>query len=259
NQRDQKRKVNKIYNIAITVVSILIVIVAVSIFLSDDGTDTEKATTEPKQTVEKDQKKVDKPAGKEEDTDLTKKDEDEDSKATEEGTEENTEDNADTDTDTDADTDTDTDTDTDADTDADADADTDADTDAGTDTDADTEKTGDAELVEVEGSGDGNVATTYTSESWKPVGTEQSGKHTTSFQKNSVDWNEMSKAIAHGAGIDQGNMRLWWLQNGGSPNTAIGTVSEGDNPKTFRVYIEWVDGSGWKPVKVEELKTNDKK
>ncbi|MFD4817460.1 YrrS family protein [Peribacillus butanolivorans] len=238
NQRDQKRKVNKIYNIAITVVSILIVIVAVSIFLSDDGSDTEKATTEPKQTVEKDEKmKVDKPAGKEEDTDLTKEDEDEDSKATEEGTEENTEDG----TDTDANTDTDTN----------ADAETDADT--------DTEKTGDAELVEVEGSGDGNVATTYTSESWKPVGTEQSGEHTTSFQKNSVDWNEMSKAIAHGAGIDQGNMRLWWLQNGGSPNTAIGTVSEGDNPKTFRVYIEWVDGSGWKPVKVEELKTNDKK
>ncbi|MFJ7681522.1 YrrS family protein [Peribacillus butanolivorans] len=238
NQRDQKRKVNKIYNIAITVVSILIVIVAVSIFLSDDGSDTEKATTEPKQTVEKDEKmKVDKPAGKEEDTDLTKEDEDEDSKATEEGTEENTEDG----TDTDANTDTNKDTNKD------------------TNPDTDTEKTGDAELVEVEGSGDGNVATTYTSESWKPVGTEQSGEHTTSFQKNSVDWNEMSKAIAHGAGIDQGNMRLWWLQNGGSPNTAIGTVSEGDNPKTFRVYIEWVDGSGWKPVKVEELKTNDKK
>ncbi|MEJ9229088.1 YrrS family protein [Peribacillus butanolivorans] len=238
NQRDQKRKVNKIYNIAITVVSILIVIVAVSIFLSDDGSDTEKATTEPKQTVEKDaKKKVDKPAGKEEDTDLTKEDEDEDSKATEEGTEENTEDGTDTDTDTNKDTNKDT----------------------NPDSDTDTDKAEDAELVEVDGSGDGNVATTYTSESWKPVGTEQSGKHTTSFQKNSVDWNEMSKAIAHGAGIDQGNMRLWWLQNGGSPNTAIGTVSEGDNPKTFRVYIEWVDGSGWKPVKVEELKTNDKK
>ncbi|MDO7488073.1 hypothetical protein Q5O89_24285 [Peribacillus frigoritolerans] len=42
NQRDQKRKVNKIYNIAITIVSILIVIVAVSIFLSDDGTESKK-------------------------------------------------------------------------------------------------------------------------------------------------------------------------------------------------------------------------
>ncbi|TDL85262.1 DUF1510 family protein [Vibrio vulnificus] len=231
NQRDQKRKVNKIYNIAITIVSILIVIVAVSIFLSDDGTESKKATTEPKQVAETDKGKVvDKPSGKEEETDSEKEDavgdseateedaEKEDSKATEEDAEEKTEDD-----------------------------------------DADPEKAGDAELVEVEGSGDGNVAATYTSEGWKPVGTEQSGEHTTSFEKGSVDWNEMSKAIASGAGIDEGNMKLWWLQNGGSPTTAIGTVSEGDNPKTYRVYIEWVDGSGWKPVKVEELKTNDKR
>ncbi|WP_179890978.1 DUF1510 family protein [Bacillus sp. AFS017274] len=230
NQRDQKRKVNKIYNIAITIVSILIVIVAVTIFLSDDGTETKKATTEPKQIADTDSGKVaDKPAGKEEETDSEKEDAvgdseateedavEEDSKATEEDAEQKAEDGA------------------------------------------DSEKAGDAELVEVEGSGDGNVAQTYTSEGWKPVGTEQSGDHTTSFEKGSVDWNEMSKAIASGAGIDEGSMKLWWLQNGGSPSTAIGTVSEGDNPKTYRVYIEWVDGSGWKPVKVEELKTNDKR
>ncbi|WP_350299538.1 YrrS family protein [Peribacillus frigoritolerans] len=229
NQRDQKRKVNKIYNIAITIVSILIVIVAVTIFLSDDGTETKKATTEPKQIADTDSGKVaDKPAGKKEETDSEKEDavgdseakeedSEEDSKATEEDSEEKAEDGA------------------------------------------DPEKAGDAELVEVEGSGDGNVAATYTSEGWEPVGTEQSGEHTTSFEKDSVDWNEMSKAIATGAGIDEGSMRIWWLQNGGSPNTAIGTVSEGDSPKTFRVYIEWVDGSGWKPVKVEELKTNDKR
>lgn len=230
NQRDQKRKVNKIYNIAITIVSILIVIVAVSIFLSDDGTDSKKATTEPKQIADTDSGKVaDKPSGKEEETDSEKEDAvgdskakeedsgEEDSKATEEDAEDKAEDGA------------------------------------------DPEKAGDAELVEVDGSGDGNVAATYTSEGWKPVGTQQSGEHTTSFEKGSVDWNEMSKAIASGAGIDEGSMKLWWLQNGGSPSTAIGTVSEGDNPKTYRVYIEWVDGSGWKPVKVEELKTNDKR
>ncbi|WP_285765431.1 YrrS family protein [Peribacillus sp. SI8-4] len=215
-QRDQKRKVNKIYNIAITIVSILIVIVAITIFLSDGGKEANPTTTEPKQTTDKDKGKVDKPAGKVEEKASEKK-EDEDLKATEEKEEEATEDEEASD------------------------------------------KGTDAELVEVEGSGDGNVASTYTSEGWKPVGTEQSGEHKTSFQKGSVDWNEMSKAIALGAGIDEGGMRLWWLQNGGSPNTAIGTVSEGDNPKTYRVHIEWVDGSGWKPVKVEELKVNDKR
>ncbi|MGE6375464.1 DUF1510 family protein [Peribacillus muralis] len=212
NQRDQKRKVNKIYNIAITIVSILIVIVAITIFLSDGGTKADPTTTEPKQIADKDKGKVDKPAGK-----VEEKEADEDIKAKEESEEGATEDEEASD------------------------------------------EAGDAELVEVEGSGDGNVEATYTSEGWKPVGTEQSGEHTASFQKGSVDWNEMSKAIALGAGIDEGSMKLWWLQNGGSPNTAIGTVSAGDNPKTYRVHIEWVDGSGWKPVKVEELKVNDKR
>ncbi|MGG4155652.1 YrrS family protein [Peribacillus muralis] len=216
NQRDQKRKVNKIYNIAITIVSVLIVIVAITIFLSDGGTKADPTTTEPKQIADKDKGKVDKPAGKVEEKD-SEKEADEDLKAKEESEEGATEDEEASD------------------------------------------EGGDAELVEVEGSGDGNVAATYTSEAWKPVGTEQSGDHTASFQKDSVDWNEMRKAIALGAGIDEGSMKLWWLQNGGSPNTAIGTVSAGDNPKTYRVHIEWVDGSGWKPEKVEELKVNDKR
>ena len=113
-------------------------------------------------------------------------------------------------------------------------------------------------LEKVEGSGDGNVLNTYESKEWKPVGTKQTGTHTTSYEKGSTDWNEMTKAIAYGAGLNEASMRLWWLKNGGTSNTAIGTVSEGDNPQAYRVYIEWVDGEGWKPVKVEELKENDK-
>ena len=38
----------------------------------------------------------------------------------------------------------------------------------------------------------------------------------------------MTKAIAYGAGIDEASMHLWWLNNGGTPNTAIGTVSAGE-------------------------------
>lgn len=208
NQRDQKRKLNKIYNIAITIVSILIVIVAATIFLSDDGS-TEKATTEPKQVTEKDQKKAEKTEEKEDAPGVEEEEADgEDSEA--------------------------------------------ADT-------SDEEKDKEAELVEVEASEDSNVEKAYTSENWQPVGTEQSGEHATSFEKDSVDWNEMRKAIAVGAGVDEGSMKLWWLQNGGSPNTAIGTASDGNESQTYRVHIEWVDGSGWKPVKVEELKVNDKK
>lgn len=111
----------------------------------------------------------------------------------------------------------------------------------------------------VENSNDSNVAETYINESWKPVGTEQTGEHVTNYSSDSVDWKEMTQAVAYGAGLSADNMTVWYIGNGGSPNKAIGTVSsKNDNTKTYRVYIEWVDGQGWKPAKVELLKQNDK-
>ena len=90
------------------------------------------------------------------------------------------------------------------------------------------------------------------------MGTEQTGEHTTNYNSNSTDWKEMERALAYGAGIDENNLSVWWIGNGGAPNKAIGTVSPKDKSATFRVYIEWVDGEGWKPSKVEKLIKNDK-
>lgn len=107
-------------------------------------------------------------------------------------------------------------------------------------------------------SNDSNVETTFENENWQPVGTTQTGEHVTNFTKDSTDWNEMEKALAYGAGLDENNMILYWLGNGGAENKATGTVSPKDKSVTYRVYIEWVDGGGWKPYKVEQLKTNDR-
>lgn len=192
--REKQRKINRIYNISITIVSVLIVIVAIIIFTGNDGDQTSKDKTASK--VDKQIENRNKTAN------------------TEAANQEVVKDKA---------------------------------------------ATTEPELVKVEGGADENVLNTYTSKSWKPVGTQQTGVHTTSFDKGSTDWNEMTKAIAYGAGIDEASMRLWWLNNGGASNKAIGTVSAGNNPQAYRVYIEWVDGEGWKPDKVEELKVNDKK
>ncbi|WP_409289423.1 YrrS family protein [Peribacillus sp. SCS-37] len=104
-----------------------------------------------------------------------------------------------------------------------------------------------------------NVKRSYVNESWKPVGTSQQGEHTATYEEGSADWIEMEKALAYGAKIDPGNLTVWWIENNGSPNSAAGTVSAKDSDQTYRVFIEWVDGQGWKPVKVQELKVNDKK
>lgn len=198
--REKKRKINRIYNISITVVCVLIIIVAFNIFSGNDEKQSSTKIPQTNQTKASANKKTTTNGNEiKSDGSINKEDGAED------------------------------------------------------------EASSVPEFVKIEGSGDKNVLNTYTSESWKPIGTEQTGVHTISYEKGSTDWNEMTKAIAYGAGIDEASMHLWWLSNGGTPTTAIGTVSAGNNPQSYRVYIEWVDGEGWKPIKVEELKVNDKR
>lgn len=123
-------------------------------------------------------------------------------------------------------------------------------------TEEDTEDSG--EPVVTEGGSDANVKQTVENPAWKPVGTTQSGEHTTVFDKDSADWQEMLLAYSYATGIDKDNMTVWWNENGGSPNTAVGTISAKGSDQTYRVAIQWVDGQGWKPVRVEELIENDK-
>lgn len=86
---------------------------------------------------------------------------------------------------------------------------------------------------------------------WHPIGTKQTGEHVTTFEKGSLDWEEMEMAIAYGAGIDRNNMTVLWIGNGGNPQRAKGKVKSNDDPNTiYHVLIEWVDEKGWKPIEV---------
>lgn len=139
-------------------------------------------------------------------------------------------------------------------------------TDSGTDQQSqDSTTTGDgqsadpANEVVSDGGSTQNVAKTIENPDWKPVGTSQTGKHAAVYDSNSVDWQEMLNAISAGTGIARDNMTIWRLgSNQKDPNHSIATISSKDEKKPYRVYIEWVDGQGWKPTKVEELSVNDK-
>ncbi|KAB7667266.1 YrrS family protein [Bacillus sp. B1-b2] len=104
-----------------------------------------------------------------------------------------------------------------------------------------------------EGGSDSNVITTIENPSWKPVGTTQTGEHVATYSEG-TDWNEQLEAIAYATGLDSDNMVVWFLGNNNKdPQKSIGTVSSKDKTEKYRVYIEWVNGSGWKPTKVEEV------
>lgn len=108
--------------------------------------------------------------------------------------------------------------------------------------------------VVTQGGSSPNAEKTIENPDWKPVGTSQTGQHTAVYDSNSTDWQEMLKAITYATGLDQSNMTVWFLgRDRSTENASIGTVSSKDKQQKFRVYIQWVDGQGWKPTKVEQL------
>lgn len=105
------------------------------------------------------------------------------------------------------------------------------------------------ETEEVEPS-DNNVEKAYTG-NWEPVGTTQSGPHTTNYDDGSQDRIEIKEAVQSVTGL-QDMVELWVGNDGDQKVTA--TVSSPDKSDIYRVYLSWVNEKGWQPTKVEELK-----
>lgn len=101
------------------------------------------------------------------------------------------------------------------------------------------------------------VAERVVNTAWKPIGTSQKGEHTSVYSEGHIDWEEKIKAIAYTTGLSADKMIVWQIQNGGDPQKSIGVVSSQNKEDKYRVYLQWVEGEGWKPEKMETLKTLD--
>lgn len=101
------------------------------------------------------------------------------------------------------------------------------------------------------------VSETIIDSNWEPIGTTQTGNHVSLYDGKSDDWNEKKKALAYATGLDENSMIFWKIKNGGSPQKSIGIVSSYDKSEKYRVYIDWVDGQGWMPTKMDVLNTLD--
>ncbi|MBT2574306.1 YrrS family protein [Bacillus sp. ISL-51] len=226
--RDKRRKANLVLNILIAIVSILIVVVAVSLFINSPSSDvSEKADTSQKQESPasgKTQQKSD------EDIKDSKKDtsSDDDKK-----------DKADK---------------------SDSASDSDSKKDDSSKSDADKSKK-DSESSDpfkgatvTEGGSSSNVEKTIVNSKWKPVGTKQTGEHAATYDSSSEDWSEMLDAMGYATGVSKDNMTVLWLGNNGSPQDAKGRILDKTNGKKYQVTITWEDKKGWKPTKVETLK-----
>lgn len=116
------------------------------------------------------------------------------------------------------------------------------------------EQEDDSQAVITEGDGSSNVLRTVENPAWQPVGTVQTGEHTTVYDKTSADWQEMLKAISYATGLEETNTTVYWFGSDKTDGTgSFTTVASKDKTQKYNVYLDWVDGEGWKPVKVEEL------
>ncbi|MEH7376965.1 YrrS family protein [Neobacillus drentensis] len=213
--RSKRKKTNIVLNSLIIVVLLLIIFVAYNIFATgNDNASPKKESTKTEQKENKDEQK-------ESETVTTN---DDDSVTDPAAEEELSEDAATTE---DSSTSEDTTTPEDAD---------------------------ESQAVVTEGDGNSNVVKATENPAWQPVGTSQTGEHTPVYDQSSADWQEMLNAISYATGLDKSNMTVYWLgRDRSTTNGSFGTVASKDKQQKFNVYLQWVDGQGWKPTKVEEL------
>jgi flagellar basal body-associated protein FliL len=221
-----KKKTNNILNIMIGVVVLLILIVGAAIFLSD-GENKNTASNE----VMQEEPNKDTSSNDENSKDNAKKEDEQDNSINENESENDTSSNKDNEEDSSA-------------------------TEEKSDEIASNAE--EKSKLEIEESDEPNVKKSIVHPEWKPVGTQQTGEHVSQYDDSSIDWNEKVQALSYATGIPEGNMTVWYIEGNGSPQKSIGTVSAKDNSTVYRVYLQWVDGQGWKPTKMQELVENDK-
>lgn len=87
---------------------------------------------------------------------------------------------------------------------------------------------------------------------WSPIGTSQTGEHTTDFSTGSQDRTEINEAVRSVTGLSAGNMTEWWV-GGNGPSQVTVTASTNDQSEVYRVFLQFVEEEGWQPTRVEKL------
>ncbi|HEK9098871.1 TPA: DUF1510 family protein [Bacillus pseudomycoides] len=100
---------------------------------------------------------------------------------------------------------------------------------------------------------DKNTDQTEQNKQWEPIGTEQGTKPAMQFKEGTTDWNEMKKAISYAVDVPESQLIYDFIGNNGT-NKAYGNVRDKQNNKKYKVYIDWVENKGWKPVSVQAIK-----
>jgi cytoskeletal protein RodZ len=82
--------------------------------------------------------------------------------------------------------------------------------------------------------------------------TESDENHQASYEMGSADWNAQVSAISAAIGIDEANMTIRWLGNGGTPNSSLARVAPKNNQNAiYVVHLIYKDGK-WQADNVKK-------
>ncbi|MFC7684598.1 YrrS family protein [Ureibacillus sp. GCM10028918] len=110
----------------------------------------------------------------------------------------------------------------------------------------------DTEII-VQASNDPMVEEVLINPEWKVTPTKQVGEHVSAYEKGHPDYEEKLETFRQAVQLDENNIIFWSVKNNGSADSSVAVVSTSDKTENYRVYIEWLQNEGWKPVKVEKL------
>ena len=90
---------------------------------------------------------------------------------------------------------------------------------------------------------------------WQVTPTKQTGEHVSTYQEGHIDYEEKKETFRNAVGLSEEEVIYWSVKNNGDVNSSVAVISSNDTNRTnkYRIYIEWIDHQGWKPVKVEKL------
>ncbi|GEN51984.1 YrrS family protein [Halobacillus faecis] len=112
--------------------------------------------------------------------------------------------------------------------------------------------------LKIEKSDDPNVERVITKD-WPVIPTEMdtNGEHGITYQSGTQDYEELKQAIRSAVGLSEDNIIYWDVSNRGHHQKAKATVSDKNKTGYLRVQIDWIEGQGYKPVKLEILKNKN--
>lgn len=86
---------------------------------------------------------------------------------------------------------------------------------------------------------------------WAPYATEQTGPHTSKFDREHIDYQEKLKLLYRDTGLTEGTSIVWNVKN--SDGDAIAVISSNDKQTIYRLSMQWVADTGWKTLLIEQL------